>query len=60
MTAETFTPDHVALIYQMYRKALRKFVNSNPTSSILERQYRHWQGRWAGIPAADFARYLGV
>lgn len=53
MTAETFTPEHARLIYNMYRKALRKVVNVNPRSRAyvaLDRQFQYWGRRWMAVP----------
>lgn len=49
---ETFTPEHVGLIYRMYRRAARKYIN-NPTSDVMARQHKHWVKRWDAIPDPD-------
>jgi hypothetical protein len=51
--AETFTPEHVGLIYRMYRKATSKFVISGGKNEVLRRQRNHWAKRWAAIPGPD-------
>lgn len=48
--SETFTPEHVDLIYRMCLMAGRKYVPRIQKSKTMRRQYDHWEDRWMSLP----------
>lgn len=54
--AETFTPEHVALIFQMCIKTLNAHIRDQ--SDLNWRRYKHWASRRRAISQSDMDHFM--